>query len=302
LPILRPQTLNHAMTFEIDSLTLKSFIAIVELGSFTLAGARVGRSQSAVSLQIQKLESQLACALLDRSQRKISLTLQGEIFLSYARRSLSLKAEVLSRLKEPDAFGDLRLGTPEDFATHYLPDILSSFQRHHPRVHLNVDCDLTLNLISGFERGNFDIILVKRDPEVADTGTRVWREPLVWAGAAPLDPHEPLSLVLSPQPCIYRKRALKALDKAQRPWRLSYTSPSLAGTLAAVRAGLGISVLPSHMLPKDIQVVSNDEGLPKLDDAEIALMKRSDLSHAAQILARHITLSLEGLSPLNAQT
>lgn len=278
------------MPFHADTLTLKSFISIAETGTFSSAAEVVGRTQSALSLQIKKLEEGLGCQLFDRSGRKVKLTDQGEIFLGYAKQIIQLQWEAYSRLKEPDVEGEIRLGTPEDFATHYLPDVLSIFRQHHPRVQLNVSCDLTLNLIDGFRHGDYDVILVKRDPKATKGGTKVWREPLVWAAADHYKPEAPLSLVLSPQPCIYRARALAALDKAKKPWRISYTSPSLAGTIAAVKAGLGITVLPENMLPLGIHPIRK---LPQLADAEIALMKRDGLSKASEMLAEHIVHSLE---------
>ena len=283
------------MPFHTDTLTLKSFISIAETGTFSHAADTVGRTQSALSLQIKKLEDGLGCQLFDRSGRKVKLTDQGEIFLGYAKRIIQLQWEAFSRLNEPDVQGEIRLGTPEDFATHYLPDVLSTFRQHHPRVQLNVSCDLTLNLIDGFRRGDYDVILVKRDPKAAKGGTKVWREPLVWAVSDHHKPEEPLSLVLSPQPCIYRARALAALDKAKKPWRISYTSPSLAGTIAAVKAGLGITVLPANMLPSGIHPIRKEIKLPELADAEIALMKRDDLSKASEMLAEHIVHSLENV-------
>lgn len=278
------------MPFHADTLVLKSFIAIAETGTFSQAADVIGRTQSALSLQIKKLEEGLGCPLFDRSARRVILTHQGEIFLGYAKRIMQLHWEAYSRLKEPDVEGEIRLGTPEDFATHYLPDVLSTFRQHHPRVQLNVSCDLTLNLIEGFRLGRYDVILVKRDPKAAKGGTKVWREPLVWAAADHHKPETPLSLVLSPQPCIYRARALAALDKAKKPWRIGYTSPSLAGTIAAVKAGLGITVLPANMLPTGIHPIRS---MPELADAEIALMKRDDLSKASEMLADHIMHSLE---------
>ena len=284
------------MPFHTDTLTLKSFISIAETGTFSHAAEVVGRTQSALSLQIKKLEDGLGCQLFDRSGRKVKLTDQGEIFLGYAKRIIQLQWEAYSRLKEPDIEGEIRLGTPEDFATHYLPDVLATFRQHHPRVQLNVSCDLTLNLIDGFRRGDYDVILVKRDPKAAKGGTKVWREPLVWAASDHHKPEELLSLVLSPQPCIYRARALAALDKAKKPWRISYTSPSLAGTIAAVKAGLGITVLPANMLPHGIRPIRKEIRLPELADAEIALMKRDDLSKASEMLAEYIMHSLESVT------
>lgn len=280
------------MPFHLDSASLKSFIAIAETGTFSHAAEIVGRTQSAVSLQIKKLEDSLGCLLFERTSRSVKLTEQGEVFLGYAKRIAELQWEVHSRLKEPDIEGEIRLGTPEDFATHYLPDVLATFRKHHPRIQLNVSCDLTLNLLKGFDRGEFDVVLVKRDPKTSKNGIKVWREPLVWVAANHYELENPLSLVLSPQPCIYRARALAALDKARKSWHIAYTSPSLAGTLAAVRAGLGITLLPSNMLPAGVHSIRNEK-LPELADAEIALLKRGGLSKAGEMLAEHIVHSME---------
>jgi DNA-binding transcriptional LysR family regulator len=282
------------MSFTTDTITLKSMIAIAETGTFSAAAKQIGRTQSALSLQIQKLEESLGCRLFHRTSRTVILTEQGEIFLSYAKRIIDLQWEAYHRVREPDIAGEIRLGIPEDFATHYLSSVLAAFRQHHPNIQLNVACDLTLNLIEGFDRGLFDVLLVKQDPNVTRSGLKVWREPLVWAAAAAYRMETPYSLVLSPKPCIYRARALAALDKAQHSWHISYTSPSLAGTLAAVKAGLGMTVLPANMLPAGIQPLGRKLGLPALADAEIALLKRDDLSRAGEMLAQHIVQSLEG--------
>lgn len=283
------------MPFHIDTQQIKSFIAIADTGTFSKAAETVGRTQSALSLQIKKLEEDLGCKLFDRAPRRVTLTEQGEVFLGYAKQMIALQWEAYSRLKEPDIAGEIRLGTPEDFATHYLPDVLASFRQHHPRVQLNVACDLTLNLINGFEHGDYDVILVKRDPGKVKGGSKLWREPLIWAAADHWKPEKILSLVLSPQPCIYRARALAALDRAKKPWHIRYTSPSLAGTLAAVKAGLGITVLPANMIPPGIHAIRKEIKLPELADAEIALIKRDDLSKAGEMLTEHIVHSLENI-------
>jgi DNA-binding transcriptional LysR family regulator len=281
------------MPFFVDTLQLKSFIAIAETGTFGQAALTVNRTQSALSLQIKKLEEQLGCELFDRSARRVVLTPQGEIFLGYARRMIQLQWEAISQIREPDIEGELRFGTPEDFATHYLPKVLASFRQHHPRVKLNVTCDLTLNLIEGFHRGEYEVILVKRDPQRVKGGTKVWREPLVWAAADGYIPDERLSLVLAPRPCIYRDRALAALDRAKRSWHISYISPSLAGTIAAVKAGIGITVLPAHMIPDGIHPIRKEIKLPHLADAELALMKGDEVSKITDMFAQHIVHSLE---------
>lgn len=278
---------------------LRSFVAIVELGGFTRAAERLGRTQSTISLQIKRLEETLGKRLLDRDSRQIALTSDGERLLGYARRILQLTEEAREAVAEPEVEGIVRLGTPEDFATHRLPRVLADFARSHPRVALEVHCQLTVLLNEGFERGDYDLVLIKRDPEGPSSGERVWREPLVWTGGAGFDygvrgrNSGPLPLVLSPQPCVYRKRALSALDAHGRPWRIAYTSTSLAGTLAVVEAGLGVTVLPKDMVASSLRVLDGESRLPDLADTEIALLRAPGLSPAAQRLADHIVQALE---------
>ncbi len=280
-------------TLDLD--LLRSFVAIVELGGFTRAAERVGRTQSTISLQIKRLEDGLGKRLLERDGRQVSLTAEGERLLSYARRILALTEEAREALAEPEVEGGVRLGTPEDFATHRLPRVLADFARSHPRVALEVHCQLTVLLLEGFERGDFDLVLVKRDREGPGAGERVWREPLVWSGGSgyAFDADQPLPLVLSPQPCVYRKRALEALDRSGRPWRVAYTSTSLAGAIAAVEAGLGVTVLPKDMVPGRLRVLAGETGLPDLADTEIALLRAPNLSPAGARLADHIVHALE---------
>jgi DNA-binding transcriptional LysR family regulator len=278
------------MPFNLDNALLKSFIAISETRNFTEAANIVGRSQSALSLQIKNLEAALGCKLFLRSSRRVLLTKEGEVFLGYAQRIMDLQWEAYSKLREPDIEGEIRLATPEDFATHYLPKVLSTFRQHHPRIQLRVECDLTLNLLSGFKQGKYDIALVKRDPAKVKGGIRVWKEPLVWVCADNYAVQKTISLVLSPEPCIYRSRAIAGLNKIKRPWSVSYSSPSLAGSIAAVKAGIGVTVLPSNMVPEGLHVLRN---LPHLPDSEIALMKNRQLSKAGEILVDHIIQSLK---------
>lgn len=273
---------------------VRTFLVVCEQRSFTRAGGRLGRSQSAISLQVRRLEDQLGQSLLSRDPRHVVLTEQGEAFLPQARRLLRLNDEILAGLAADDVEGEVRLGAPEDFATLHLPTVLGAFARSHPKVALTVTCDLTLNLLDGLREGALDMALVKREPLGPDLGVRVWREPLVWVGLdAELAQREgPMALVAAPSPCVYRKRAIAALDAAGRPWRAAYTSPSLAGQLAALRGGLGLSVLPREMAPPDLTILV--DGLPRLEDAEIALLKaRGAAPPAAERLADYILSALD---------
>lgn len=283
------------MVWRLDLELLKTFVTVAETGSLTRAGERLLISQPTVSLQLKRLEEGLGRRLMERSARGVTLTGDGEVLLSYARRILGLAEEALARIIEPTVAGLVRLGTPEDFATHHLAGVLARFGQNHPNVALEVTTDLTLNLIERFKNGEFDLVLIKREVMGPTDGVRVWREPLVWAGMRPdaFDAADALPLVVSPHPCVYRKRATAALDKAGKPWRVAYTSTSLAGAQAAVRAGLGVTVLPKDMVPPDFFIIDTGEGAPDLADTEIALLKAPRLSIPAERLCGHIMRSLE---------
>lgn len=280
----------------VDPELLRAFVAVVENGGFSQAAARLLRGQSAVSLQIKRLEAQLGVRLLNRTPRRVSLTGDGEAILDHARRILSLNDELLARVREPELTGLVRLGAPEDFATSHLPSVLARFSRSHPKVALEVTCELTLELLERFRSGGLDLALIKREPMGHVGGTRVWREPLVWVAASHsvAETTAPLPLVVSPRPCVYRKRATDALDRHGRSWRIAYTCGSLTGNHAAVRAGLGLSVLPKAMVPADLTVL-NDElfDLPALDDTEIALIASGQLTAPAARLRDYVIRELE---------
>ncbi|WP_279482965.1 LysR substrate-binding domain-containing protein [Aureimonas sp. SK2] len=286
------------MPHRLDHDLLRTFVTAAESGNLTRAAERLRLSQPTISLQLKRLEQALGCRLIDRSPRSFHLTGEGETLLSYGRRILALADEAIGRLTDAKMTGRVRLGTPEDFATTHLSGVLAAFARAHPGVALEVTTDLTLNLIDRFQNGEFDIVLIKRDPVGPSAGVRVWREPLVWTCAADKgsgfeDPERDLPLVVSPHPCVYRRRALRALDEAGRDWHVVYTSTSLAGAQAAVRAGLGVTVLPAGMVPPDFRKLDGKAGLPPLPEAEIALMLASPVDQAAERLADHIVSSLE---------
>lgn len=275
---------------------LRCFVTIAETGSLTRAGQRLGRTQSAVSLQLKRLEDQLNRTLFERSPRSLAITSDGERLIGPARQILRLNDATVAEMFEPDITGQVRIGVPEDFATAHLPGVLAAFAEAHPLVELEVTCDLTLNLLERFHAGGFDLVLVKRQPEQErQPGVRVWREPLVWVARdrqAVADLRR-VPLVVSPEPCVYRKRASESLDAMGRAWRVAYTSTSLGGSLSAVRAGLGITVLPLEMVPPGLTALGEDSGLPPLYDTEIALIEAPGLSDTAHRLAQHIIAALE---------
>lgn len=263
----------------LDTLTLQCFLAVAATGSFTKAAERIGRTQSAVSQQIAKLEDLLGKSLITRGKTLV-LTNEGQLFEEYARKIVAMHLEVIDRFKAPHLTGEIRFGLPEDFATRFLADVLVDFIRIHPRIFLNIECDLTLNLFERFKNDEFDMVLVKMSrPEDFPNGIDVWSEKLEWVGNKDLlstfaDNQKPLPLVLSPQPCVYRSRAISALEEANIKWQVVFSSPSYNGTIAAVKAGLGITILPSIMIPNQLQALNNTI-LPTLSDTHISLLKRN---------------------------
>lgn len=284
----------HMSQDRLDLDLLRTFVTVARAGSFTRAGETLFRSQSAISLQIRKLEQAVGERVFRRTARLVTLTPAGERLMGYAERMLALADEAMSAFREGEISGLVRLGTPEDFATAHLPRALAAFAEAHPGAQLEVTCDLTLNLMDLFHAGRLDVALVKREPSASVEGQRVWSEPLVWVGAhnKVFDPQEITPLVVSPEPCVYRKRAEDALKRAGRRSRPAYVCGSLTGCLAAVRAGLGVAVLPRDLAPQDLSVDRGDR-MPELADTEVVLLTASDAGPSARRLADHLEKALE---------
>jgi DNA-binding transcriptional LysR family regulator len=278
---------------DIDTAVLRTFVLLAQTGSFSRTGALIGRSQSAVSGQIRKLEQVFDRILVERDTRNVRLTPDGERLLVHAKLMVAQADAMLARFRAAEIAGEVRFGSPEDFASTYLPDILGVFASAHPAVELHVICQLTLPLVEEFEAGRQDLIIVKQDPEQRYAGSRpLWKERLVWVAAPAVQAdfgkartRRSLHLILSPAPCVYRSRATGALDAEGVPWTSVFTSPSFAGQAAAVRAGLGYAVMPQAMVPADLAVLN---GWPELIEVEIALLGQARLPPAAAALAEFI--------------
>src|SRR3982074_2109996 len=205
----------------LDLELLRSFVSVVDAGGFTRAGERVHRTQSTVSQQIRRLEDTLGRELLHRNGKQATPTEEGERLLSYARRILALAEEARDGGARP-AGGDgvVRLGSPEDFAAYRLAEVLSGFARSRPGLRLDVRCGLSVRLSRDLERGELDLALFKRD--AGETGgIATWPERLNWVTSArrPIDARSgSVPLAVYEQGCLYRNRAIHALEAAHRPW------------------------------------------------------------------------------------
>ncbi len=266
---------------------LRSFVSVVDAGGFTRAGQRVHRTQSTVSQQIKRLEASVGGPLLHREGKSVSLTEEGERLLPYARRLLALAIEAQAAVGQPVSQGVVRLGVPEDFAAYRLTELLSDFARSRPGLRLDVRCDLSVKLAADIERQDLDIAIMKRQAGEKG-GLAAWPETLKWVTSArrPIDVSlHPVPLAVFPQGCLYRNRAVHALEIAGRPWRVAYNSPNLSGIQAAISTGLGISILPEMAILPGHKVLGTKDGFPAIEATEIALIAASGASPVVRCLA-----------------
>ncbi len=200
--------------------------------------------------------------------RGLALTEMGEILIGYARRLLDLNDEALAALRNPDIFGSVRLGLPQDFAETWLPKVLARFARVHPSVRVEACVDRNAVLLDGLDRGDLDLALVWDDTRQKPRGAFIAEVPMVWIGPRTgfvRDQAMPLPLVAFVPPCIFRQAAVASLDAAGIPWRMTFSSPSLSGLWAAVAAGLGVTPRTPHGIPAAVKPLdARASGLPEL--------------------------------------
>ena len=264
------------MRRHLDLDLLRTFVAIAETRTLVRAAARIGRTQSAVSMQVKKLEATLDQPLLNRTGRGVTLTLHGERLLGHARTILRHHDTALADLAGAGLTGSLRFGCPDDYAAAFLPHILRSFAGDHPQVLVEVICAPTPRLLAQLAVHAFDLALVSV-PDGGDASAVLRREPLVWVGNRHDDAaaHEPLQLALSDPDTLDHRAARDRLDAIGRPYRVAYASGSMSGLLAVVRSGQAIAVLTQAAVPAELQILPPQVRLPGLP--AVALSIRFDL-------------------------
>ncbi|WP_423822455.1 LysR substrate-binding domain-containing protein [Salinisphaera sp. SPP-AMP-43] len=275
----------------LDLKALQSFVAIVETGSFTAAAQRMSYSQSAISMQLQRLEDALGVALLARTSRHLQPTRAGRETLGYAREMLRLSSELQQRLSHSEIAGKVRLGLPADFAL-YMPGTLAQFAERHPQVELEVRSEFSVTLVEQVAAGDIDMAIVTRESK--ETGADLLRrEPLVWVTAPGSRAHlrDPLPLATWPRDiCSFRAAATAALDATEHPWRSAYESQAFGALRATVLAGLAVTIAIPTMVDPELQILEPDEaGLPALPSIDIRLYRGSGrATQAADSLAELI--------------
>jgi DNA-binding transcriptional LysR family regulator len=283
------------MSWGFDLDLLRTFAAVVDCSGFTKAAERVHLTQSTVSQQIKKLEVNLATTLLrrDKSTGTVEPTETGELFLSYARKLLAMADEAAEVMRRPSAPRTVRLGVPEDFAGRRLIDLLSGFSAASPHIRLDTVSGWSTELRRLLDAGEIDLALIKREPGHGPC-LASWKEELIWVESTtrPVET-DPIPLAVFPVGCIYRDRAIRAIERSGRRWRIAYTSQGLMGVQAAVASGLGISLLPLDAVLSEHRQLGPTDGFDDQPASEIALVKgRASLSAEAKFLSSFLTDSL----------
>lgn len=252
---------------------LKCFVAVVDAGSLSSAAGEVHRSQSAVSMQLKKLESALGRQLLVRGPRHLQLTADGQTLLGYARRMLDLHAEAQAAFHGEELTGRVRLGVPDDYAARYLTPVLKRFAPRHGGVEIELNCEQSTALIPRVARGDLDLALISRDHP--RRGTLLFHEPMVWVGSAQFElwRRDPLPIAVYEDTSLARRSAINALALQGRRYKVVYNSSSLAGQIAAVESGLAVAVLTQCSAPAHLQILGSEQGLGPLEPMEVAVYR-----------------------------
>jgi DNA-binding transcriptional LysR family regulator len=289
--------MDRSVPAPLDLDQLKTFVAIAETGSFTRAADVVHKTQSAVSMQMRRLEERVGKALFARDGRASRPTEDGERLLVYARRMMRLNDETPAAFDEAELTGRVRLGTPDDYADRFLPEILARFARSNPRAEVTVVCAPTPLLVEAIRLGELDVAIITHVREKGPAEV-IRREPLLWVGSQRHAAHEidPLPLALGRPTCDWRRAALDGLEGGGRRHRLLYVSWNSTAVGAAVLAGLAVSVLPESALRTGMRVLGEADGFPRLPPVDIGLLRGRAANPVAEALAGHIVSSLDNLS------
>ncbi len=286
------------MAAPLDLDQLQTFVTIADTGSFTRAAEEVHRTQSAVSMQMRRLEERIGKPLFEKEGRTNRLSEEGERLLAYARRMIRLNRETLAAFDDASLEGQIRIGTPDDYADRFLPEIVARFARSNPRVELSVICEPTINLVEHVRKGHLDIAIVTRAADTVASEV-VRREPLLWVTSANHMVHteEVLPLAVGRPSCFWRRAACDMLDQMNRDYRILFTSWSATVIIASVLSGLAISVLPECALRPGMRILGESDGFGALPDVRIGIMRgHSSQPHIVDALARHIAESLDNIS------
>nr|WP_325249671.1 LysR family transcriptional regulator [Amylibacter sp.] len=260
------------MARNLDLTALRSFVAVADTGGVTRAAAQLNLTQSAVSMQLKRLEESLGQSLLDRSNRSVSPTAQGELLLSYGRRLLTLNDEVWNRMTDQKFEGEIMFGVPHDIVYPHIPKVLKRFSTAYPKVKVNMVSSFTSELKSLFAAGDCDVVLTT-ETGGAEESVRLASLDLVWYGApdGTTWKERPLRIAFESQ-CIFRPIALKALDEAQIEWEMAVDTMSSMTVEASLSADLAIQARLKGTAPQYLEEIDHGGTLPELPEFQVNMM------------------------------
>ncbi|MCK8134489.1 LysR family transcriptional regulator [Pseudoalteromonas sp. 2CM28B] len=273
--------------------SLRTFVMVVEVGGFAKAGDLLGLSQPAVSLQVKRLEDLLGYKLFKKQGQRQVLNQYGELLLPMAKQMVQHNDAILQLFTSESVTGKVRLGIPSEFAARILPSIIGDFVALYPDVSLEVKSRLSKHLLSDERQDQFDLVLALNEQLDSEKFPIFIQDQLVWVGDLSLAQNETVTLVTAPEGCIYRRRATQALEKAGIKYRIVYSNADLTGLIAALKEGLGITVLAKSTVPNDLAYHLHTKHLPALGSIGISLVKTaSEPENAVFKLAEFIKLRL----------
>ena len=281
----------------LDLTALRSFLTVADTGGVTRAAGVLNLTQSAVSMQLKRLEESLGLALMDRSGRGIGLTAAGEQLAGYARRILSLNDEVFGRLTATEYEGELRFGVPHDIIYPYLPQILKRFALDFPRMRMQLVTGPSLRLKAQLQRGELDVILTT-EAETDSGGVALTEVPLVWIGAVrgTVWRERPLRLALCSS-CVFRTDAIRRVEAAGLPWESIVDSPIDKAAEAAISADLAIGVSVANSLPPQTEVIEHGGALPDLGRTRVILYRQAAEDPVVAALSKMLRQAYAGAPP-----
>ncbi|WP_293264198.1 LysR substrate-binding domain-containing protein [Neptunomonas sp.] len=267
---------------------LRTFMVVAETLNLTAAATRLHKAPSTISMQLSRLEELVANPLMERGQHGVRLTATGMQLKSHAQQLLNLHDQIVGSFQNIDVIGPVRLGTHDQYASRTLTPLLKAFILSYPEAQLEVFCDHRPNYLTDMlEQGKIDIALVEM-PANSGGGTRLRRDKLVWVRAKehPIHNQHILPLAVFDEGCYHRNYAINTLEATGRPYRIAFTSQSRSGVLAAVRAGIGIAVIPKHTLDNDLLIIEDE--LPTLPETEVTVFTAVKINEATQRLVQTI--------------
>lgn len=309
------------MQIEMPIDLLRTFAAVSEAGSFTRAGEIQHITQSAVSMQMKRLESNVGRALFQKNGRKVNLTPAGETLLAHAHRILTAHNEAVAAFSSPELFGRVRFGCAEDYAARFLPSVLPGFRRAFPRIRVDIHSAPGVELYARLRKDELDLCLLEHIPAdghaahreskdgehpapcshcIAEGGQVVHREPLVWATSRSGAAHEqhPLPLAVYHKGCVYRKWAEESLQSVGRRYWIAFVSPSISSILAAVKSGLAVAPIGIGSMTEGLRPLRQENGFPLLPVSEVSLHRSASADNdLVDCFANYVAESFRSVRP-----